>query len=673
MFERLLIANRGEIACRIARTARRLGIKVIAVYSDADADAQHVLQADEAHRIGPAPAAESYLNIPAVIAAAVRAGAEAIHPGYGFLSENAAFAEACMGAGIRFVGPPAAAIRAMGEKAAAKALMEAAGVPVVPGYHGADQDPARLAEEARAIGYPVAVKAVAGGGGRGLRMVPDAESFAPALAAARREALAAFGSDRVLIETWVATPRHIEFQVFADAHGNALHLFERDCSIQRRHQKVFEEAPAPGLSPALRTRMGAAAVAAARAVGYEGAGTVEFIVDAAGGLKRGAFYFMEMNTRLQVEHPVTECVTGLDLVEWQLRVAAGEPLPLRQEDVRLRGHAIEARLYAEDPDHDFLPTGGLLRELRFPTPDEHLRIDAGYVAGDVIGAHYDAMIAKVIAWHEDRPSALRRLCAALDAIAVDGVRTNVSFLSAVAGLDDFAKAHLDTGFIARNRAALAASAAAPSDTVVALAALAFLLGRAARARADAAASSDPHSPWHLTTGWRLNGALEDRLDFEHASGMIALRFRGHAEGFVFALPGGLAEARGTLRDGMLSAEIAGVRRRAQVLSAGATLTLSYEGESHRFAMIDPLAAALAADAPLGQVRSPLPGKVIAVLIGPGAAVKKGDPLIVVEAMKMEHTVRAPEDGTVERILYEPGEAVAEGVDLVRFTAATARQ
>src|SRR5712671_561341 len=450
MFSKILIANRGEIACRVIRTARQMGIATVAVYSDADANALHVAMADEARRIGPPPARESYLNIAAIIEAARRSGAEAIHPGYGFLSENPDFAEACAKAGLVFIGPPAAAIRAMGSKAAAKALMEGHGVPVVPGYHGEAQDAASLAAEAERIGYPVLIKASAGGGGRGMRIVTRADEFARALVGAKREAAGAFGDDRILLERYLERPRHIEVQVFGDTQGNIVHLWERDCSIQRRHQKIVEEAPAPGLDKARREKLGEMAVAAARAVGYVGAGTVEFIAED-GAMKN--FYFMEMNTRLQVEHPVTEAVTGLDLVEWQIRVAAGEPLPLCQPDLVLRGHAIEARLYAEDPERGFLPQTGTLHGLRFP-PSRLARVDTGVRQGDTITPFYDPMIAKIIAWGEDRAAAVGRLRRALAETAVLGVKTNLEFLALVAEHPEFASGAVDTGFIERHRASL---------------------------------------------------------------------------------------------------------------------------------------------------------------------------------------------------------------------------
>ncbi len=513
MFRKILIANRGEIACRVAATARRLGIGVAAVYSEADAGARHVKLADEAYLLGPAPAAESYLRGERVIEAALKCGAQAIHPGYGFLSENEGFARACAKAGLVFIGPPPEAIAAMGDKSAAKRLMEKAKVPLVPGYHGDKQEPAFLAKEAEKIGFPVLIKASAGGGGKGMRIVTKAAEFQGALEGAQREAKAAFGDARVLIERYLERPRHIEVQVFGDAQGACIYLFERDCSVQRRHQKVLEEAPAPGMSAARRKEMGDAAVAAARAVGYVGAGTVEFIAE-----QDGKFYFMEMNTRLQVEHPVTELITGLDLVEWQLRVAAGEPLPLAQDKLSIRGHAIEARLYAEDPARGFLPQTGRLAHLRFPQATPSVRIDTGVESGATITPHYDPMIAKLIAWGEDRPAALARLGAALAAVEVAGVQTNVAFLERVVRSRAFSSGDLDTGLIERSRAELFPPAQAASHELLAAAAMAELLEEADEARTRAASSGDPYSPWDSVDGWRLNQGSHHRFVFaEHGA------------------------------------------------------------------------------------------------------------------------------------------------------------
>ena len=659
MFRKILIANRGEIACRVAATARRMGIGVAAVYSEADADARHVRMADEAFLIGPPPAAESYLRADRILEAAKRCGAEAVHPGYGFLSENEAFARACAKAGLVFIGPPPEAIAAMGDKSAAKRLMEKAGVPLVPGYHGEKQDPAFLAKEAQKIGFPVLIKASAGGGGKGMRIVRRAEELQGALEGAQREAQAAFGDARVLIERYLERPRHIEVQVFGDTQGACIHLFERDCSVQRRHQKVLEEAPAPGMSDKRRKEMGEAAVAAARAVGYVGAGTVEFIAE-----QDGKFYFMEMNTRLQVEHPVTEMITGLDLVEWQLRVAAGEPLPLAQGALAQRGHAVEARLYAEDPERGFLPQTGRLAHLRFPPESAEVRIDTGVEAGATISPHYDPMIAKLIAWGEDRPAALARLGAALAAVEVVGVRTNVAFLERVVRSRAFATGDLDTGLIERSREELFLPAPPASHELLAAAAMAELLEEADEARARAAGSRDPYSPWDSVDGWRLNQGSHHRFVFaEHGRRHeVTLQFR--PGGYGLTIDGrecGLAGERtapGTLRlqlDGrVFEARAVHVAQDWHVSTGGARAVLRLE---------DGLPADDDESAP-GSLAAPMPGKVIALLVKPGARVEKGAPLLILEAMKMEHTISAPADGLVKAIHFAAGEQVPEGAELL---------
>jgi 3-methylcrotonyl-CoA carboxylase alpha subunit len=670
MFRRILIANRGEIACRVIRTARRFAIETVAVYSDADAGALHVASADRAVHIGAAAPGASYLDIDAIIAAAKATGAEAIHPGYGFLSENAAFAEACAKAGIVFIGPPAAAIRAMGSKSAAKALMEKAGVPVVPGYHGAKQDPAFLAAEAGRIGFPVLIKAVAGGGGKGMRRVDEAADFAEALAGAKREAEGAFKDDAVLIEKYVERPRHVEIQVFGDSHGGGVYLFERDCSVQRRHQKVLEEAPAPGLAAETRRKMGEAAVAAAKAIGYTGAGTVEFIY---GG---GKFFFMEMNTRLQVEHPVTELVTGLDLVEWQLRVAAGEKLPLRQDEIRLRGHAVEARLYAEDPAKDFLPATGRLAYLALPASDPAgpMRVDTGVRQGDAVSIHYDPMIAKLVAWGEDRGAALRRMAAMLEATRVAGLATNRDFLHAVVTHPNFAKGDVHTGFIPEHAAALFPAAGPAPDRVLALAALHAVLANSAEAAARAAASADRFSPWHRSDGWRLNDDAWTNFCFAEGDAPArresAVRVHYRKGGYVFDLPGGSVPVTGAMAaDGTLAATIAGEVCRAAVARLGGELYVFEGGRTWRLAMVDPLAAVADVDAGADRLTAPMPGKIIAVKVEKGAKVERGQALLVMEAMKMEHTIRAPGDGVVEAIHYAVGDQVDEGAELIHFEAA----
>ena len=661
MFSKILIANRGEIACRVIKTARRMGIQTVAVYSEADAKARHVAMADEAYLIGPAPARESYLKADAIIAAAKKSGAEGIHPGYGFLSENAEFAEACARAGITFIGPPSGAIRAMGGKSAAKALMEKAGVPVVPGYHGDKQDIATFTAAAKKIGYPVLIKASAGGGGKGMRIVEREADLAEAVSGAQREAKSSFGDDRLLIEKYLQKPRHIEIQVFADRHGNAVYLFERDCSLQRRHQKVIEEAPAPGMSEDRRRAMGEAAVKAARAVGYEGAGTVEFIADS-----DGAFFFMEMNTRLQVEHPVTEMITGLDLVEWQLRVASGEKLPLTQDQLRISGHAFEARLYAEDPARDFLPATGKLHHLRFPEEDAHVRVDTGVRSGDAISIHYDPMIAKLIVWDRDRKAALHRLAEALAACEIVGLTTNVAFLRRVALNPSFAAGEVDTGFIARHRAELVPPPAPLSDRMLGLAALGILLLRQRQAEEEARISADPYSPWHRATGWRLNDDAYHVLRLRDGSQEIALTAHFRRDGFVLDLPGGSVAARGSLdADGRLTADLGGVSVRATIVRQGDDIVVFAEGESRRLSLFNPMHAAGPAEGE-GRLTAPMPGKVVAVKSEAGARVKRGAPLLVLEAMKREHTIAAPSDGVVESIRYRAGDQVDEGAELVAF-------
>jgi 3-methylcrotonyl-CoA carboxylase alpha subunit len=653
MFSKVFIANRGEIACRVVRTARRMGIATVAVYSEADAGALHVAMADEARLIGPAPARQSYLDAAAIIAAAKETGSQAIHPGYGFLSENAEFAEACAAAGIVFIGPPSDAMRAMGSKAAAKASMQQAGVPVVPGYHGDDQDPSHLQEEAEKIGFPVLIKASGGGGGRGMRIVNNAGEFVRQLDGAKREALASFGDDRVLIEKYLARPRHIEVQVFADAHGNVLHLHERDCSIQRRYQKVVEEAPAPGLRPKLRQAMGEAAVAAAKAVGYVGAGTVEFIVE------KDRFYFMEMNTRLQVEHPVTEAITGTDLVEWQLRVAAGETFTRTQQDIGCRGHAIEVRLYAENPDRDFLPATGTLHRLRLPT--DSARVETGVREGDAVTPFYDPMIAKIIAWGPDREAARTRLGHALAETGVLGVTTNLGFLARVIGDADFAAAKLDTGFIERRRAALLPPASpAPDDALVA--AVLLRLGE------PAAKTSDP---WARRDGWRLNAPNAAQTPI-FRDGEETRTVEATVSGAGWELRIGQRRVTAAARfapDGAATLTLDGAQSRAVVLDHGDDIAVFIDGAGWRLARVDPLAPPAGADAHAGRLSAPMPGRVVQLLVAPGDAVRQGQPLIVIEAMKMEHTIAAPRDGTVETVRYVVGDLVEEGAELIALVEA----
>jgi 3-methylcrotonyl-CoA carboxylase alpha subunit len=665
MFSKILIANRGEIACCIIRTARRMGIATVAVYSGADAGALHVELADEAYLIGPPAPRQSYLDGARIIAAAHDSAAEAVHPGYGFLSENADFAEACAAAGLVFIGPPPAATRAMGSKAAAKALMEREGVPVVPGYHGADQAPDRLLAEAGRIGFPVMIKASSGGGGRGMRIVASEGEFARALDGARREAAGAFGDDRVLIERYLQRPRHIEVQVFADSHGNAVHLFERDCSIQRRHQKIVEEAPAPGLDPARRQAIGEMALAAVRASGYVGAGTVEFIVE------EDRCYFMEMNTRLQVEHPVTEAVTGIDLVEWQFRVAAGEKLPLSQEEIALNGHAIEARLYAENPARGFLPATGTLDGLYLPE-GPGVRVESGVRAGDPVTPFYDPLIAKIIAWGVDREAARARLRRALADSAVVGVATNLGFLARVVGDPEFAAGGVDTGFIERRREALLMPPGPLPDVALAGAVLHRLL--TPEVGAATASGRDRFSPWASGDGWRLNLAAAPRSFLfrvgaeERAVSASPAPGRDGA-GWQFRLGARACLAFGERRpDGRLVVALDGVRRTVrileQVVAEGAAFTVFAEGLSWQLTEIDPLTAPAGGDATAGRLTAPMPGRVVQLLVAVGDRVRQGQPIMVVEAMKMEHTIAAPRYGVVAAVHYRAGDLVDEGAELI---------
>ncbi|MBP6818394.1 MAG: acetyl/propionyl/methylcrotonyl-CoA carboxylase subunit alpha [Ferrovibrio sp.] len=667
MFRKILIANRGEIACRVIRTARRLGVATVAVYSDADANARHVALADEAVRIGPAPVRESYLRADVIIAAAKASGAEAIHPGYGFLSENAEFADALAEAGLVFIGPPASAIRAMGLKGAAKALMQEARVPVVPGYHGDNQDADFLLNEAERIGWPVLIKAVAGGGGKGMRRVDKAAEFKAALAGAQREGANAFGNDRVLLEKYLVKPRHIEIQVFADKQGNAVHLFERDCSVQRRHQKVLEEAPAPGMPTAMRQAMGQAAVNAAKAIGYVGAGTVEFIADVSDGLKPDRFYFMEMNTRLQVEHPVTEMITGQDLVEWQLRVAAGNPLPLKQEELRIDGHAVEARIYAEDPNKNFLPSVGKLHRLRPPAEDAHVRVDTGVRENDSVTPFYDPMIAKLIVWDHDRGAALRRMGQALAQYQVAGVTTNIPFLIALAGHPAFGEGDLDTGFIERFRADLIPPVQGADASALALAALAVVLERRAQ---RSGGKGDPWSPWAAVNGWRLNDQGYDELIFREGESETRLRIEYAADDAIrVKLPGGaVLTAAGKLQDGSLDAVLDERRFSIGLVRQGLDLTLLLPGRVQKLSLVDPLAAGEMDEAAGGALTAPMPGKVVQVLVAEGVAVEKGQALMVLEAMKMEHTIAAPARGKVAKLNFKAGDQVSEGATLIALEA-----
>ncbi|WP_027035767.1 acetyl/propionyl/methylcrotonyl-CoA carboxylase subunit alpha [Mesorhizobium ciceri] len=648
MFAKILIANRGEIACRVIRTARKMGVRTVAVYSDADARSLHVEMADEAVHIGASPVGESYLRGDKIIAAALATGAQAIHPGYGFLSENPDFVDQVVAAGLIFIGPSAASIRAMGLKDAAKRLMEKAGVPVVPGYHGEAQEIVLLASKAREIGYPVLIKARAGGGGKGMRRVEHPDEFSEALSSARREAKAAFGDDRVLVEKYVDKPRHIEVQVFGDSFGNAVHLYERDCSAQRRHQKVIEEAPAPGMTEALRKAMTDAAVKAAKAINYSGAGTIEFIVDASQGLKADRFWFMEMNTRLQVEHPVTEMVTGTDLVEWQLRVASGEKLPKTQSEIALAGHAFEARIYAEDAAKGFLPATGTLHHLKFPDAAPQgaaMRIETGVRAGDAISPYYDPMIAKLVVHATDRQAALEALGAVLSRTEVAGSTANTAFLAALAADPDFAAGDVDTSLIARHQTALTEVAPPTGETIAA----------AAVAASGAGASPLSDDPWSSLAGYaHFHGvARHTRLKFgeDEIVAKVSVRHDGRFQV--------------TLDKPYDDTNSHDFRSTPRLARWPGHITVFEGAVGYTFAVPDPLARADEAAAGSGSLRAPMPGLVKLVRVGKGDAVIKGQPLLILEAMKMEHTIAAPHDGVIAEIATE-GAQVTDGTVLVRF-------
>ncbi|XAH24640.1 acetyl/propionyl/methylcrotonyl-CoA carboxylase subunit alpha [Xylophilus sp. GW821-FHT01B05] len=664
MFTKILIANRGEIACRVAATARRMGIRTVAVYSDADAHAKHVAACDEAVHVGGSAPKDSYLQWQRILDAAKATGAQAVHPGYGFLSENDDFAQACADAGLVFIGPPPSAIRAMGLKAESKQLMEKAGVPLVPGYHGADQDSDLLQREADRIGYPVLIKASAGGGGKGMRAVERSEDFAAALASCRREAINSFGDDAVLVEKYVQRPRHIEIQVFGDTQGEVVYLFERDCSVQRRHQKVLEEAPAPGMTEAMRQQMGAAAVAAAKAVGYVGAGTVEFIVEQRADNSMN-FFFMEMNTRLQVEHPVTEAITGLDLVEWQLRVAVGEPLPLRQDQLRIHGHAIEARICAENPDNSFLPTTGSLQVYAKPVATAFerglVRIDDGVRQGDAISPFYDSMVAKLIVHGATREEALARLDAALAQMHIVGLQTNVQFLRRVLASPSFAQARLDTALIERERAVLFDQEPLGLPLATAAAVAHALQAEAAQETAD---------PFSRRDGWRSHGPMLRRFDFEFHGEPVQAQLTRQRDATLQLAVGDTraAFAWTAVGEGALDLQLGERRATVKIYQKEAEVHVFSGQGATQIVVIDPLAHAGDAHAEAGRLTAPMPGKVVSFAVKAGDTVSKGQPLAVMEAMKMEHTIAAPADGVVEELLYLPGDQVIEGAELLRLAA-----
>ncbi|KAI8923457.1 carbamoyl-phosphate synthase L chain, ATP binding domain-containing protein [Entophlyctis helioformis] len=680
LFDKILIANRGEIACRVMRTAKRLGIKSVAVFSDADRNSMHVQMADEAYNIGPAASAESYLRMDKILNIAKISQSKAIHPGYGFLSENAGFAEAVAASGLSFIGPPAQSIVDMGSKSASKYIMQAANVPVVPGYHGENQSPAFLKNEASAMGYPVLIKAIKGGGGKGMRIVQSADEFDLMLESAKREAIKSFGDDKVLIEKYITRPRHVEVQVFADKLGNAVYLFERDCSVQRRHQKILEEAPAPGLTAELRASLGEKAVAAAKAVNYVGAGTVEFILDT----DTNQFYFMEMNTRLQVEHPITEMITGTDLVEWQLRVAAGHSLPLDQASLRINGHAFEARIYAENPDKNFMPDTGRLVHLRTPNATNDVRIETGVRQGDEVSVHYDPMISKLVVHAEDRTEALRVLRKSLGEFEVVGPNTNIEFLKKLASHPSFISADVETGFIKRHEADLFPPKQATDPLVFAQAAL-FLAGVEKKKLADLAASlsAEPQSPWSSLSGLRLNSTstreyafLESRdskdpvkvsVEFL-ASGEFQVQVKDHA-GVVHKIGNAeLSAAQESADPSLLVARIGGRFIQSRVVHSASddAMHVFFDGTKHVVYVPIPAYRAVASDAGHGSVLTPMPCKISQVLVKAGDEVKAGQPLVILEAMKMEHVIKSPRDAVVERVLFNAGDLVGDGKRLLTF-------
>ncbi len=659
MFNKILIANRGEIACRVIKTARRMGIRTVAVFSDADRHALHVKMADEAIHIGAAPSKDSYLVGDKIMQAALKTGAQAVHPGYGFLSENAEFAKQCADNNIAFIGPPVTAIESMGSKSAAKTIMEKAKVPLVPGYHGDDQDTAILKKSADEMGYPVLLKAVAGGGGKGMRQVWQADEFEQALAQAKSESLASFGDDHMLVEKYLTQPRHVEFQVFCDQHGNGVYLFERDCSVQRRHQKVIEEAPAPNMSEALRKEMGEAAVRAAKAIDYEGAGTVEFLLDT-----DGSFFFMEMNTRLQVEHPVTEMITGEDLVEWQLRVANGEQLPKPQEQLKMHGHAFESRIYAEDPDNDFLPTSGNLAFVKTPEENSNVRVDTGVIQGDDVSPYYDPMIAKLIVWDEDRPRALARMASALKQYRIHGVTTNIPFLYNLASCAPFMAADIDTGFIEKNQELLFIKDNIDLENCLALIAVYLILS-------ESPTSNEP-SPWQRKNAWRLNqpnkhnheiiiGEQHFELNTQEHSSNANRVFEVHVNEQSF-------DVVATLNNEEISAEVNGHKQRAHIAKQGDSFTLFAEQGALSFELVKIDLGDANNESAQGDFSAPMNGTIVEIMVQPEEQVEQGSALLVMEAMKMQHTISAPSDGTVIELFCNQGDLVSGGDELLSFKA-----
>ncbi|GAA0816244.1 acetyl/propionyl/methylcrotonyl-CoA carboxylase subunit alpha [Colwellia asteriadis] len=678
MFTKILIANRGEIACRIIKTAKKMGILTVAVYSDADKDALHVHMADEAIYLGPSPSRESYLLGDKVLAAAKKTGAQAIHPGYGFLSENSDFCRACSEQNITFIGPPVGAIEAMGSKSAAKNIMEKAQVPLVPGYHGDDQNERVLKKAADDMGYPVLLKATAGGGGKGMRQVWSENEFSDGFAAAKREAMSSFGDDTMLVEKYLTQPRHVEIQVFCDNHNNAVYLFERDCSVQRRHQKVIEEAPAFNMSEALRAQMGESAIKSAQAIGYQGAGTVEFLLDI-----DGSFYFMEMNTRLQVEHPVTEMISGQDLVEWQLRVAAGEKLPKSQQELTLNGHAFEARIYAEDPNNDFLPATGTLNLLKTPIESSHVRIDTGVRQGDEVSVFYDPMIAKLIVWDESRAKALQRLTKALREYRIDGVTTNIDFLYNVATTQAFQREQIDTGFIEKNQSAIFHQATTTDECMkithkLPIAALFLVLSLAQKSKKSALKSSDPHSPWHHSDAWRLNELHHHRftLAYDEQTFHINVEQQSRAEqrDFIIYIQSDSSDTsqkficQGELMGENIIAVIDGHRSQTVIAQSDNSLNLYQEDGVYSFTQVVADRGQSNEASVHGGLNAPMNGTIISVLVNAGDNVTKDQPLMIMEAMKMEHTIKAPCNGTINEVFFNTGDMVDGGAALLAFSS-----
>ncbi|TMM44862.1 acetyl/propionyl/methylcrotonyl-CoA carboxylase subunit alpha [Colwellia ponticola] len=677
MFTKILIANRGEIACRIIKTAKRMGILTVAVYSDADQNALHVHMADEAIYLGGSPSRESYLVGEKVIAAAKKTGAQAIHPGYGFLSENADFCRACKQEDIIFIGPPVEAIEAMGSKSAAKNIMQKAQVPLVPGYHGEDQSRDIIKKAADDMGYPVLLKATAGGGGKGMRQIWHEDEFDEGLAAAKRESMSSFGDDTMLVEKYLTQPRHVEIQVFCDNHQNAVYLFERDCSVQRRHQKVIEEAPAFSMSETLRAQMGESAIKSAQAIGYQGAGTVEFLLDI-----DGSFYFMEMNTRLQVEHPVTEMISGQDLVEWQLRVAYGETLPKTQQQLTINGHAFEARIYAEDPSNDFLPATGRLNLLKTPIESKHVRIDTGVRQGDEVSVFYDPMIAKLIVWDESREKALQRLAKALREYRIEGVTTNIEFLYNLATTDAFINAEIDTGFIEKNNDAIFHKTATQQDgerliNQLAIAALYLVLSLENNNKAQAALSNDPHSPWHIPSAWRLNEAHNHALTLAYKDIEYALIIEQQHEASICSYIITITSKNGTTHTVECQGEIAGEkitvtieghRSQSVIAHSNSSISVYQEHGVVNFREISADYGQSQDDDNHGGLTAPMNGTMVSVLVASGEHVNKGQPLVIMEAMKMEHTIKAPSDGIINEVFFSAGDMVNGGAELLAFSA-----